>query len=29
VPGGVVHSATGVTDVIAIDSFHPVRDDYR
>ena len=29
VPGGVVHSATGVTDVIAIDSFNPVRDDYR
>jgi len=29
VPGGVVHGALGVTDVIAIDSFHPVRDDYR
>lgn len=29
VPGGVVHGATGVTDVIAVDSFHPVREDYR
>jgi len=29
VPGGVVHGATGITDVIAIDSFHPVREDYR
>ena len=29
VPGGVIHGATGITDVIAIDSFHPVRDDYR
>jgi quercetin dioxygenase-like cupin family protein len=29
VPGGVTHGAIGVTDVIAIDSFHPVRDDYR
>jgi len=29
VPGGVVHGAIGVTDCIAIDSFHPVRDDYR
>ena len=29
VPGGVVHGATGISDVIAIDSFHPVREDYR
>jgi quercetin dioxygenase-like cupin family protein len=29
VPGGVTHAATGVTDVVAVDSFHPVRDDYR
>jgi quercetin dioxygenase-like cupin family protein len=29
VPGGVVHGAVGVTDVVAVDSFHPVRDDYR
>jgi quercetin dioxygenase-like cupin family protein len=29
VPGGVVHGATGITEVIAVDSFHPVRDDYR
>ena len=29
VPGGVTHGAVGVTDVIAVDSFHPVRDDYR
>lgn len=29
VPGGVVHSAYGVTDAIAVDSFTPVRDDYR
>jgi quercetin dioxygenase-like cupin family protein len=29
VPGGVVHGAVGITEVIAVDSFHPVRDDYR
>jgi quercetin dioxygenase-like cupin family protein len=29
VPGGVLHGATGVTDVVAVDSFSPVRDDYR
>ena len=29
VPGGVQHGAKGITDVIAVDSFHPVRDDYR
>jgi quercetin dioxygenase-like cupin family protein len=29
VPGGVVHGAVGITDVIAVDSFHPVREDYR
>lgn len=29
VPGDVVHGATGVTDCVAVDSFHPVRDDYR
>jgi len=29
VPGGVVHGAIGITDCVAVDSFHPVRDDYR
>ena len=29
VPGGVVHGAFGITDCVAVDSFHPVRDDYR
>jgi quercetin dioxygenase-like cupin family protein len=29
VPGNVPHGAVGVTDTIAVDSFHPVRDDYR
>ena len=29
VRGGVVHGATGITDCIAVDSFHPVREDYR
>jgi quercetin dioxygenase-like cupin family protein len=29
VPGGVLHGATCITEVIAVDSFHPVRDDYR
>ena len=29
VPGGVTHGAEGVTDCIAVDSFHPVREDYR
>jgi quercetin dioxygenase-like cupin family protein len=29
VPGGVTHGAVGVTQVIAVDSFHPVREDYR
>jgi len=29
VPGGVVHGALGVTECIAVDSFHPVREDYR
>jgi quercetin dioxygenase-like cupin family protein len=29
VPGGVVHGAIGISEVIAVDSFHPVRDDYR
>jgi quercetin dioxygenase-like cupin family protein len=29
VPGGVLHGATGVTEVVAVDSFHPVREDYR
>ena len=29
VPGNVPHGATGVTDAVAIDSFHPVREDYR
>ena len=29
VPGGVTHGAEGITDCVAVDSFHPVRDDYR
>ena len=29
VPGGVVHGATGITEAVVADSFHPVRDDYR
>ena len=29
VPGNVPHGAIGVTDTVAVDSFHPVRDDYR
>jgi quercetin dioxygenase-like cupin family protein len=29
VPGGVLHGATGITEVIAVDAFHPVREDYR
>jgi quercetin dioxygenase-like cupin family protein len=29
VPGGILHGAVGISDVIAVDSFHPVRDDYR
>lgn len=29
VPGGVTHGAFGITDVIAVDSFAPVREDYR
>jgi quercetin dioxygenase-like cupin family protein len=30
IPGGVVHSAVaGDAKVVALDVFHPVRDDYR
>ncbi len=29
VPGGVLHGAIGITEVVAVDSFHPVREDYR
>jgi quercetin dioxygenase-like cupin family protein len=29
VPGNVPHGAVGITDTVAIDSFNPVRDDYR
>ncbi|MBV9170001.1 MAG: cupin domain-containing protein [Chloroflexi bacterium] len=29
VPGGVAHGAVGVTEVVVVDSFHPVREDYR
>jgi quercetin dioxygenase-like cupin family protein len=29
VPGNVPHGASGVTDTVAIDSFYPVREDYR
>jgi quercetin dioxygenase-like cupin family protein len=29
VPGNVPHGAAAVTDTVAIDSFYPVREDYR
>jgi quercetin dioxygenase-like cupin family protein len=29
IPGGIVHSARAITDVLAIDVFSPPRDDYR
>jgi quercetin dioxygenase-like cupin family protein len=29
VPGGILHGAFGVTDCVAVDCFHPVREDYR
>ena len=29
VPGGVTHGAVGVTRTVAVDTFHPVREDYR
>ena len=29
IPGGVPHGCTGITDTVAVDSFSPVRDDYR
>jgi quercetin dioxygenase-like cupin family protein len=29
VPGGLLHGATGITDAVVADSFHPVREDYR
>lgn len=29
IPGGIVHSARALTDVMAIDVFSPPRDDYR
>jgi quercetin dioxygenase-like cupin family protein len=29
VPGNVPHGAYGMTDTVAIDSFYPVREDYR
>jgi quercetin dioxygenase-like cupin family protein len=29
VPGGVPHGASGITDTVAVDSFYPVREDYR
>ena len=29
VPGGVTHGARGITRTVAVDSFHPVREDYR
>jgi quercetin dioxygenase-like cupin family protein len=29
VPGNVPHGAFGVTDTVAVDSFYPVREDYR
>ncbi len=29
VPGGILHGASGITETIAVDSFHPVREDYR
>jgi quercetin dioxygenase-like cupin family protein len=29
IPGGIMHSARAITDVVAIDVFSPPRDDYR
>lgn len=29
IPGGILHSARALTDVMAIDVFSPPRDDYR
>ncbi len=29
IPGGVVHSARGITDCRVLDVFAPVREDYR
>jgi len=29
IPGGVPHSARGITDARVLDVFAPVRDDYR
>lgn len=29
IPGGIMHSAHALEDVIAIDAFSPPRDDYR
>jgi quercetin dioxygenase-like cupin family protein len=29
IPGGIPHGAIGVTETVVVDSFHPVRDDYR
>jgi quercetin dioxygenase-like cupin family protein len=29
VPGNIPHGASGITDTVAIDSFYPVREDYR
>lgn len=29
IPGEVPHGCTGIEDTIAVDSFHPVREDYR
>jgi quercetin dioxygenase-like cupin family protein len=29
VPGNVPHGAVGITDTVAVDSFYPVREDYR
>lgn len=29
IPGGVEHSAYSLTDCKAIDTFHPVREDYK
>ena len=29
IPGHVPHGCVGLADTVAVDSFHPVREDYR
>ena len=29
IPGNIPHGAIGITESVVVDSFHPVREDYR